>query len=158
MKKNQPIQTKKTEKSLSWPTSEWLEPRSLFKSFSPLFLNNEIERLLEPFHESSGVSVSEDDKNVYVEAALPGISPEEIEMNYDRGMLSIKADKKEEREDKKKKFYKKAHKSFFYQVAVPGAFDETKTPEAICKNGILKIIFTKNKNASTKKAIPIKKG
>ncbi len=118
----------------------------------PLPLNNEIEHLLETFQENSGVSVSEDDKSVYVEAALPGISPEEIEMSYDRGMLSIKADKKEETSDKKKKFYRKAHKSFFYQVAVPRTFDETKTPEAICKNGILKIVFAKRKTT------PIKKG
>lgn len=160
MKKNQ-IQTKnnKSLQKTGWlePMS-WLEPRSLFKSFSPLLLNNEIEQLLEPFHENSGVSVSEDEKSVYVEAALPGITPEEIEMSYDRGMLSIKADKKEETSDKKKKFYRKAHRSFFYQVAVPGTFDETKTPEAICKNGILKIVFAKSKNAPAKKTIPIKKG
>ncbi|MES2199260.1 MAG: Hsp20/alpha crystallin family protein [Chlamydiota bacterium] len=160
MKKSQikKANTKPLSKSLSGKTSEWLEPRSLFKSFSPIALNGAMEKLLEPFHEHSGVSVSEDEKNVYVEAALPGITPEEIEMNYDRGMLSIKADKKEETEDKKKKFYRKAHKSFFYQVAVPGTFDETKTPEAICKNGILKVVFAKNKNLSTKKPILIKKG
>ncbi|MBS0627607.1 MAG: Hsp20/alpha crystallin family protein, partial [Verrucomicrobia bacterium] len=116
------------------------------------------ERLLEPFHENSGVSVSEDEKHVYVEAALPGITPEEIEMNYDRGMLSIKANKKEETEDKKRKFYRKAHKSFFYQVAIPGTFDEKKLPEAICKNGILKVTFDKAKNETVKKTIPIKKG
>lgn len=157
MKKNKQIETKNTKLS-SYPSSGWLEPKSLFKSFSPLFLEHEKERLLESFHEHSGVSVSEDDRCVYVEAAVPGISPEEIELNYDKGMLLIRADKKEETEDKKKRFYRKAHKSFFYQVAVPGGCDETKSPEAICKNGVLKIIFTKNKKTYAKKPIQIKKG
>lgn len=156
MKKNHQIQTKNKPSFLT--PNGWLEPRSLFSSFSPLLLNNEMERLMEPFHENSGVSVSEDDKHVYIEAALPGITPEEIEMNYDRGMLSIKADKKEESEDKKRKFYRKAHKSFFYQVAVPGTFDEKNLPEAVCKNGVLKVVFNKLKNGSVKKTIPIKKG
>lgn len=148
-------QDSKSQKN--WDLSTW-EPRSLFHSFAPFFMNSDKEYFLEPFHESSGVSVSEDEKNIYVEAALPGISPEEIEMHLDRGMLTIRAERKQETEDKNKKFYKKAHQSFFYQVTVPGIFDETKTPEAICKNGVLKVIFNKMKENGLKRHIPIKNG
>ncbi len=126
-------------------------------SFLPL-LNSRLDTFLEPFHEHSGLSVSEDAKYIYVEAALPGINAEDVQINLDRGVLSVKADKKEESENKKRTFYRKAHKSFFYQVPVPGAYDESKTPEAICKDGILKIKFTKTNDRSLQKNIKVKKG
>lgn len=48
-------------------------------------------------------------------------------------------------------------KSFSYRVAVPGEIDESKEPDAICKDGILKVIFSKTKEGTSKK-IPIKEG
>jgi len=112
------------------------------------------------FHEftsPSGLTVYEDDQHVYIEAALPGIKIEEIDMIFDKGVLWIKADKKEESEDKKKKYYRKAISSFSYRIAVPGDIDESKEPDATCSNGILKVAFSKTKQ-STPKKIPIKMG
>lgn len=128
-----------------------------FSSFFPSFFDEKM-RWMEPFHESSGVSISEDEKHVYVEAAVPGICPEEIEMTYDKGMLMIKAEKKEESSDKNKKFYRKAYQKFFYNVVVPGNVDEAKSPEASCKDGILKVSFMKIHPGNVRKKIPIKKG
>lgn len=112
---------------------------------------------VQEFSNLSGLSVSEDDKHVFVEAALPGIRPEEIDMSYDKGILWIKAEKKEETDDKKKKYYRKALSTFSYRIAVPGEIDESKEPEAICKDGVLKVIFFKAHKGPTKK-IPIKEG
>jgi len=112
------------------------------------------------FHEftsPSGLSVFEDNGHVYIEAALPGIKPDEIDMVYDKGVLWIKADKKEETEDKKKKFYRKALSSFSYRIAVPGEIDESREPDSQCKNGILKVSFSKAKHCTSKK-IPVKEG
>lgn len=125
-------------------------PFSLFEDF-------EDDWSLQEFSSLSGLSVSEDDSHVYVEAALPGLSPEEVEMIFEKGILWIKGEKKEESEDKKKKYYRKAMSSFSYRVAVPGDVDESKEPDAVCKNGVLKIVFFKSKKGSSKK-IPIKKG
>lgn len=135
-----------------------VEPRSLLHSFAPLLLQDPT-KWLEPFQDHSGISVSEDAKNVYVEASLPGILPEEININYDHGVLCITANKKEETSDKKKKFYRKAHKSFFYQIALPCPINESRAPNAICKNGVLKITFLKSFISYAKnKTIPVKKG
>lgn len=154
-KQNIKLENRKKFNSIS---SERIEPRSLFHSFAPLLLQDPA-KWLEPFHEHSGVSVSEDNKNVYIEASLPGILPEEIKLKYDRGVLYITADKKEETADKNKKFYRKAHKNFYYQVSLPCAIDETKSPNAICKNGVLKVIFFKGKIFNPKeKTILVKKG
>lgn len=130
-------------------------PRSRFP-FS-LFENIEDDWDFHEFTSPSGLSVSEDDQHVFIEAALPGIKIDEIEMTFDKGILWIKAEKKEETEDKKKKFYRKAMSSFSYRVAVPGEIEESKQPEASCKNGILKVTFSKTKGGTSKK-IPIKEG
>ena len=51
----------------------------------------------------SGLSVYEDDKTVYVEASVPGVDPKDVEVTYDKGVLWVKGESKEE--EKEKKFY-----------------------------------------------------
>jgi HSP20 family protein len=98
---------------------------------------------------SSGLSVSEDDKYVYVEAAVPGVDPEKIEVSYDKGVLWIRG--QQEEQDKKRKFYRKASTSFSYRLVVPGNIDESKDPEATYKNGIMKVTFNKVPEPQPKK-------
>lgn len=102
-----------------------------------------------------GISVSEDDKFVYVSAALPGIDPKDIEVTFDKGMLWIKGESKEE--EKGKKIYRKAASSFSYRIAVPGELDQNAEPDASCKNGIMTVTFTKIPAAQPKK-ITVKSG
>lgn len=104
----------------------------------------------------SGVSISEDDNNVYVEAHLPGLKPENIDINFENGILWIRGEKKEEEKDKKKRYYRKASSSFSYQVQVPGSLDGKKEPEATYNDGIMKITFAKAKAGTGSKKINIK--
>lgn len=127
------------------------------KSLLPRFWDEEERALSNHFYDQDDISLSEDSKHVYVEAAVPGMTPDEIEINYDKGVLCIRADKKEEEESKDRKFYRKTNKHFFYQIAVPGRVNENELPEALCKDGILKISFSKLEE-SPKKKISIKKG
>lgn len=133
--------------------------KSLHRNRQPFSVLENIEDDwdLHDFSSPSGLSVSEDDNYVHVEAALPGIRPEEIDMIFEKGILWIKAEKKEESEDKKKKYYRKALSTFSYQIAVPGDIDESKQPDAACKHGILKVAFAKKTSGPSKK-IPIKEG
>ncbi len=100
---------------------------------------------------TSGVTISEDEKNVFVSAHLPGVSEEDVDMTFDKGMLWIKADTKEEEEDKKKKYYRKATSNFSYRVAVPGDIDLSSEPQAEYKNGIITVTFVKSVHAQPKK-------
>ena len=43
----------------------------------------------------NGLSISEDDKNVYVKAAVPGIDPKDIDLAYSKGILTIKGETSE---------------------------------------------------------------
>lgn len=89
----------------------------------------------------SGLSVSEDDKNFYVDAALPGIDPKEIEVTFERGVLCINGQAKTE--EKGKKFYRKATSSFSYRVAAPVGVDTKKEPVLTYKNGMMHAVFVK---------------
>ncbi|MBI3231780.1 MAG: Hsp20/alpha crystallin family protein [Candidatus Doudnabacteria bacterium] len=106
------------------------------------------------FLPSSGLTVSEDDKYVYVEAAVPGLDPDKVEVTFEKGVLWIRG--QQENEEEGKKYYRKAASQFSYRVAVPGEVDESKEPEAVCKNGIMKVTFKKTPEVQPKK-ISVKK-
>jgi len=99
----------------------------------------------------SGLSVHEDDKNVYVDAAVPGIDPEDVEVLFQDGYVWIRGEAKEEEKDKEHKYYRKAARSFSYRVAVPGEIDATKEPEASYRRGIMTVRFAKAPKAQPKK-------
>jgi len=99
----------------------------------------------------TNLSVYEDDKNVYVEAAVPGVDPKDIEMTFQDDNLWIKGETKEEEKDKKRKYYRKASRSFSYRVIVPGNIDTSKEPEATYKNGMMTVVFAKSPQAQPKK-------
>lgn len=100
---------------------------------------------------STGLSISEDEKSVYIQAAMPGIEPIDIEITFDKGVLWIKGESKEVEEDKKKKFYRRLANSFSYRVAVPGDLDQNSEPEASYKNGIMTVAFAKSPKTQPKK-------
>lgn len=133
-----------------------LVPRSFFNWDWPRFpsLWDEDEDFWSLSSSPSGLTVSEDDKHVFVEAQVPGIDPEKIDVTYDKGVLWIRG--QQEQEEKGKKFYRKAASQFSYRVAVPGDIDEQKEPEASCKNGVMKVTFMKKLEVQPKK-IAVKK-
>lgn len=99
----------------------------------------------------SGVSVSEDDKHIYVQVALPGVEEKNIEVTFDKGMLWVNGEVEETEEDKKRKYYRHSSGSFAYQVAVPGDLDLAVEPDATFKNGVMTVKFTKTPKSQPKK-------
>jgi len=99
--------------------------------------------------QGGGLSISEDEKYIYVEAAVPGIDPKDVEITFDKGALWIKGEAKEEKKDKK--YYRKATRSFSYRIMVPGDLDPNQEPEASCKNGVMTVKFAKSPKSQPKK-------
>jgi HSP20 family protein len=131
------------------PSWFWRTPELDLASFF------EDEEMLFPTRHISGLSVSEDDKNVYVEASVPGVDAKDVDVTYEKGVLNVRGEKKEE--EKGKKYYRKATKSFSYRLTVPGNVDPNAEPKAAQQNGIVKLTFAKTKTAEPKK-IPVKAG
>jgi len=120
-----------------------------FLSFPSIW--NDDDDWITPASSPSGLSVSEDDKNIFIEASLPGIKPENIDVTFQDGYLWIKGEVKEEEKDKSRKYYREATKSFSYRVAVPGEVDSSIDPVAKYKHGIMTVSFTKSPKAQPKK-------
>lgn len=123
----------------------------LSRYFWPFRDIDEEDWLSLPQSSKSGLSISEDKDHVYVEADVPGIEPEKIDVTYKKGVLTIKGVKEEKEEDKNKKFYRHAKQDFFYQVMVPGNIDESAEPVSSYKNGTVTIKFPKRLEEEPKK-------
>ena len=136
-------------------------PRDLwaFPSMRMPSLIDEVDELLPlaTAETTSALSISEDDKYIHIEAAVPGIEPDDVEVTYDRGMLWIRGETREEERDKKRKYYRRAAREFSYRIAVPGNIDPNVKPEAECKNGMIMVMFPKARSAMPKK-ITVKHG
>lgn len=127
-----------------------LAPRS-FWTFPSVRMPSLVEDLLDETAMDttpSGLSVSEDGGNVYIEAALPGIDSKDIEVTFENGILHISGEAKQE--EKEKKYYRKATSSFSYRVAVPREVSPKTEPEATYKNGMM-VTFKKTAPSKPKR-------
>lgn len=106
----------------------------------------------------SGLTVSEDAEAVYVEAALPGVNPDAIEVTVDKGTLSLRGSVEKEEKDEKKRYYRRASQSFAYQVDLPIEADASKEPDVTYKDGMLHVTFRKSKETQQPRKIAVKRG
>jgi HSP20 family protein len=98
----------------------------------------------------SGLSISEDENHIYVDAALPGVNPKDVELTYHKGVLRITG-KANHEEKKDRKSYRTMTSEFSYQVVVPGEIDQNEEPEATTKHGVMTVTFVKSKASQPKK-------
>ncbi|MBM3201649.1 MAG: Hsp20/alpha crystallin family protein [Chlamydiae bacterium] len=96
------------------------------------------------------VSISEDEGHFYVEASVPGLHENDIEVTLSKGVLWIKGERKSEEEDKNRRYYKKIQRSFSYRIAVPEDIPDQAHADAYLKNGILHINLPKTKESPRK--------
>ena len=99
--------------------------------------------------------------NAYeVTAELPGMDESNVDVKVANGMLTIKGEMTEEKEEKKKDSYlsERRYGSFQRQFSVPGGVDTDKI-EAVFRNGVLTVTLPKTPEAQkAEKKIAIKTG
>ncbi len=106
------------------------------------------------------LDISETDKEIIISAELPGMEPEDIDISLDRKALIISGEKRAEKEEKGKRFYRveRSFGSFHRSIALPNEVDENKI-DATFKRGVLKVKLPKTQAAQeTSKRITIKSG
>lgn len=137
-------------------------------------LQKEIDRVFDdfghgsfwPFADAGGVAarlspsidVSETDNAIEVTAELPGVEEKDIDVTLSNGMLTIKGEKRAEKEEKKKDYHlvERSYGSFHRSVALPEGVDTDKV-EAHFDNGVLKVSVPKPAEArAASKKIAIK--
>lgn len=119
----------------------YLPMRSLFDQnfFKPMFLEDEED--WPEIKMNTGLNVYEEDNKVIVEAAVPGLTPEKLNITYENGVLRIYGKIEEEKEEKKgKKIIHQLNKvsTFEYNTYLPQPID-SKTIDAKLKNGVVTI-------------------
>jgi HSP20 family protein len=94
------------------------------------------------------VEVSESDEEVSVKAQVPGLKREDIEVELLDGSLSIKGEAKEEKEEKKKSYYRRefSYGQFARRISLPSGVD-TRKASAELKNGVLNVRIPKTEEA-----------
>ncbi len=94
------------------------------------------------------VDVSETDKEIKVSVELPGMDEKDIDVSLTRDTLTIKGEKKEEKEDKGKDYYRmeRSYGSFTRGIPLPVEVDTDKV-HATFKKGVLQVTLPKTAKA-----------
>jgi HSP20 family protein len=106
------------------------------------------------------IDVSETDKEIKIEAELPGVEEKDVEVVVTDNVLTIKGEKKAEKEEKKKDYHmvERSYGSFSRSLTLPFAADPGKA-KASFKNGVLSITMPKPPEIAAKaKKIAINSG
>ena len=104
------------------------------------------------------VDIVEHDKEYEITAELPGMDESNIDVSLSNGMLMLKGEKKEEKEEKRKDYYcsERRYGSFQRSFQLPEGVDADKI-DAKFQKGVLTLILPKTADAQKKqKKISIK--
>jgi HSP20 family protein len=101
------------------------------------------------------IDVSEDSREVRVRAELPGLDQKDLDLSWHDGILRIRGEKKDEREEKKKgHHYRECSYGYIARdIPVDRAVDWEKA-RAKYRNGVLTVQLPKREN--TRKAIEVR--
>lgn len=107
---------------------------------------------------SPAVDFAEDDKAYYITAELPGMSEKDIDVSLSGDTLTIKGEKRDEKEEKAKNYYlsERSYGAFQRSFTLPEGVDRDKI-EASFSSGVLALTLPKTAEAvKQQKKIEIK--
>jgi len=98
------------------------------------------------------VDVAETEKEVFVKAELPGVDPKDVELNVHGGVLTIRGEKKEEKEENKKEYHRveRFFGQFYREVPLPAGIDADKIT-ATSAQGVITVAIPKKPEILPKK-------
>ena len=130
----------------------------------PRTLRGEMDRLFDDFFGmtpaqnaknavwSPAVDIREDENSFIIEAELPGMSKEDIHLEVEQNMLSIKGERKFERKDEQENYHfvERSYGSFYRSFTLPKNVN-TEEISAEHKDGMLVITVPKAEEVKPKK-------
>lgn len=166
----------KTEKSAAGVPQAWRPFESLRREVDRLFDEFDGGLWRSPFRNSvlsaapfgrggnggfaamPAVDISETDKTYEITAELPGLDEKNVEVKLANGVLTIRGEKQDEKEEKNKDYYmrERSFGSFERSFQVPDGVDSDKI-EASFKRGVLSVTLPKSPEAQkSEKKIAVK--
>lgn len=97
------------------------------------------------------VNISESETEYHIEADLPQVKRDDIQLTVEEGVLTIRGERKHQREEKKKKYHRveSAFGSFVRRFTLPENADADKV-EASFKDGTLEVTIPKTEPKASK--------
>ena len=91
------------------------------------------------------VDVKENEREICVHAELPGLRKEDIDINVDRGFITISGQRQQESREEKDQWKRveRSYGSFKRSFRLPEGADVDKI-SATCEHGVLKVVIPKN--------------
>ena len=145
-----------------WEISQW-------RPFEFEKMRKEMDRLWDSFLEGRpgrkardqeewipSLDFSETKSDLVVKAELPGIDPKDIDISLSEGVLTIRGEKRQEKEEKEEGYHlvERRYGSFTRSIRLPREIQNEKI-NASYQNGVLKITLPKTEEAK-KKEVKIK--
>lgn len=151
IEKNNNINIKKDSKMnlIPWGPSNLLDDVFREDLFMPV-------RMSKTAMKNPQVDVYEKGGNVMVEAQLPGIKAEEVNIEVGDNFVTLSGEMNKEKEEKDKNYYRReiSYDSFFRTVPLPSKVVSDKA-EASCEDGVL-IVTIPKKEVPRKKVVIVK--
>jgi len=154
---------------MTWELTTWTPFKELtpFRDFERM--RRDMDRLWGSFFEGSlkkgtdgeaqwlpSLDISETSNDLVVKTELPGMDPKDIDISLNDGMLTIKGERKQEKEEKEENYHliERSYGSFCRSVKLPKEVKHDKV-KASFRNGVLKIVLPKSEE-SKKKEVKVK--
>src|SRR6201987_4286794 len=118
---------------------------SLFRDF------NEGESSLTTTNFIPAVDIYEDEKKIVLKLEVPGIPEKDLDVSVENNTLTVKGERKFEKEEKEENFHRieRRYGSFSRAFTLPASV-ETESIEAKYENGVLKLELKKKAEAQPK--------
>jgi HSP20 family protein len=130
----------------------FMELDQIQQRLNRLFLDRPIKGNDEPFADfMPAVDITETDADFIVKADLPEVKKEDINVHVEDGVLAIEGERKQEKEDKGKRFHKieREYGKFVRRFSLPIEVDADKV-RAEFKDGVLTVVLAKAPAAKPK--------
>ena len=115
----------------------------------PSIWDEELDLL--PANFGNNLEVYETEDEIVVRANVAGVSKDDLDVTFEKGILWIRAETNKEEDDQKRKYHAKSSWNYSYKVGVPGEIDYTKDPVVELKRGLLEITISKAERSKPKK-------
>ena len=104
------------------------------------------------------MNVAESESDVTVTTELSGVDPKDVEIDVTDTLLTIRGEKKQEKEEKKRNYHyeERSFGSFHRSIQLPSSVDSSKV-DASFKNGVLTVTLHKRPEAKPKR-VTVKPG
>ncbi len=136
---------------------------------APVLFRREFDDLIERFFDrepmisqglftrgfAPAIDVYETDNDIVVQAEIPGMEPNDLDVNLAGDVLTIKGEKKGEHEERGENFHRieRSYGSFSRSISLPCEVEQDRV-DASYKNGVLHLTLPKSENCK-KRAVKI---